>query len=368
MPAPSSSGGPSSRAALDRLKRGAGCDEGRQARGARSESTAAAIPRWSASRAACSASCRNRPRHRSCRATGMRAPLGASSAATSSSVSPPRSGISPARRWARSASPSARARRALRRCRTSAIRWWPSEFVASRASSVQQPWSGRKTSHSGTSATFRTLERRAVVSTLSWRSTTCSTASRGSWTAWLSTPSACGRTSSRRTGSSSRSECCPHSSRPVSPGTRAYRLVQRHALRCWDEGIPFHELVEQDPEIGPRLDSSVFDLADALKHVDVLFERLATSLPARRKPFMPETAQHVASGKVREIYELDDERLLLVASDRISTFDVILGTEIPDKDGCSAAFPRSGSRGRRTSSRTTSSPSGPTGARPRCGG
>ena len=46
---------------------------------------------------------------------------------------------------------------------------------------------------------------------------------------------------------------------------------------------------------------------------------------------MPETAQHLASGKVREIYELDDERLLLVASDRISTFDVILATEIPDK-------------------------------------
>jgi len=42
---------------------------------------------------------------------------------------------------------------------------------------------------------------------------------------------------------------------------------------------------------------------------------------------------HVASGKVREIYALDDERLLLVASDRISTFDVVLPTEIPDK-GC----------------------------------
>jgi len=45
---------------------------------------------------------------------------------------------------------------------------------------------------------------------------------------------------------------------------------------------------------------------------------------------MPETV-HVASGKVREIYALDDERLLLVASDRISTFDVVLPTEIPDK-------------------------------------
>jgi phosphoribosylaminoimidazole-succinocarboxamide synthase len=45
---------------------------------------------------------------------------------------------------------------------------------------------------------------------------------------------------------------------------------------------------------------------------------------------MSETT-HVASGKVREIYALDDERLLLVASDRISTFDVVLPTEIPDK-------------------------------------
>jgi phosphoribosylaminoimidazole-succinocarboxamide synthase len=42
-------------------------------------------------------------------------------------------------------------------------------------------------------------------------------------------------------------------------------------------------------------------------------------------------AVHVASGKVREIYALDEERLLLVASDRISTFDVVLPTEIPDK-------------------------------------
>jgi phosphoribosylaminoimidazole-succinocarboxamide synthase len=46
---------------------------------------------------------------------------------------------------------------------------------------------------------------------------------------------------------------------------------------------------------------------------------------------MPDTATHVGSGKVRELYALDDGRLLLVASDRISTFDVVLPTEIPDK-------------------------------------
>ena len=46
---------------------------------------------------------------------------------------------------------------------------------------------------------------------------------------------------------------------------------------------------------------------------------------------MPEAAVHVGSGKVRELFELDAQRLLLVASDRISTFDVVLPTEIPDK-------------------------------------
>jgi phosphoribosylaminoimidazole-succinocarboxamide synthase len=41
-------------------------------------------------------------------------------------------------------------------------------------------------------------------------------------------------------------------------------------------------------------------------------------------------ATHVGSGKVREIYE-EDGRILLVASDRISTFDVVLPTLVPDK-------------------------------------
>jgi phosphoribosylaminoimidazole-succinocarboxamide synthase len=46
---------------------------------------------------------------------------------------------------------------------------------------------------------------------------------------------------------------------------------------------------------------------------------------------MPEAAVPLGSGKVRELYALDDDRLLLVTSDRISTFDVVLPTDIPDK-------------------------------------
>ncbi len=41
--------------------------------------------------------------------------------------------------------------------------------------------------------------------------------------------------------------------------------------------------------------------------------------------------KHLASGKVREIYEIDRERLLFVATDRISAYDVILPDPIPDK-------------------------------------
>jgi len=41
--------------------------------------------------------------------------------------------------------------------------------------------------------------------------------------------------------------------------------------------------------------------------------------------------QHLASGKVRELYRVDDEHLLMVASDRISAYDYILDSVIPDK-------------------------------------
>jgi phosphoribosylaminoimidazole-succinocarboxamide synthase len=40
---------------------------------------------------------------------------------------------------------------------------------------------------------------------------------------------------------------------------------------------------------------------------------------------------HHYSGKVRELYEVDHDRMLVVASDRISVFDVVLDDEIPDK-------------------------------------
>ena len=41
--------------------------------------------------------------------------------------------------------------------------------------------------------------------------------------------------------------------------------------------------------------------------------------------------EHLGSGKVRELFRIDTDRLLIVASDRISAFDVVLGEDIPHK-------------------------------------
>jgi len=48
-------------------------------------------------------------------------------------------------------------------------------------------------------------------------------------------------------------------------------------------------------------------------------------------PVLPDGLRLVHSGKVRELYALGDDRLVLVASDRISAFDQVLDTPIPDK-------------------------------------
>jgi adenylosuccinate lyase len=68
---------------------------------------------------------------------------------------------------------------------------------------------------------------------------------------------------------------------------RAYELVQRHAMRAWDEEQEFAERVRADSEITSRLDrgalDEVFELAAYTRHVDVVFDRLST-LAQRREP------------------------------------------------------------------------------------
>jgi adenylosuccinate lyase len=66
----------------------------------------------------------------------------------------------------------------------------------------------------------------------------------------------------------------------------AYRLVQRNAMRAWDEGLDLRELLEHDAELQlpPETLDGAFDLDDALKHVDVLFERLSALKTRKEEP------------------------------------------------------------------------------------
>jgi adenylosuccinate lyase len=55
----------------------------------------------------------------------------------------------------------------------------------------------------------------------------------------------------------------------------AYRSVQRHAMRAWDEGLDFRDLVRADTAIAGRVDlDEVFDIGAFTRHVDVVFHRL----------------------------------------------------------------------------------------------
>jgi adenylosuccinate lyase len=60
----------------------------------------------------------------------------------------------------------------------------------------------------------------------------------------------------------------------------AYRLVQRNAMRAWDEELDFRELVRSDDEIARRIDlDAVFDLSAYTAHVDTVFSRLQSLAP-----------------------------------------------------------------------------------------
>src|SRR5215203_6177250 len=163
------------------------------------------------------------------------------------------------------------------------------------------------------------------------RSTTCSTGSPGSWRVSSSGPSACAKTSMRVTASTSASGCCSSSSSPGLPATR--RTGSCSGTRCarGTRDSTFRPLsgpTRRSPRASGSMRSSIRRRTSATSTSSSSGCALSSGSGSTR---MPEAGVHLGSGKVRDLYALDDERLLLTASDRISTFDVILPTEIPDK-------------------------------------
>ena len=54
----------------------------------------------------------------------------------------------------------------------------------------------------------------------------------------------------------------------------AYRVVQRNAMRAWDEGIDFRSLLEADPDVNDAILGDAFDLSRSLRHLDHIFDRI----------------------------------------------------------------------------------------------
>jgi adenylosuccinate lyase len=68
------------------------------------------------------------------------------------------------------------------------------------------------------------------------------------------------------------------------PRADAYRLVQRAAMRAWDEGLDFRELAHDDSAIAGAVDlAAVFDPDAYTRHVDTVFERLRALVATRKE-------------------------------------------------------------------------------------
>ena len=109
----------------------------------------------------------------------------------------------------------------------------------------------------------------------------------------------------------------------------AYRVVQRDAARTWEDAptVPRRPRRRSRGRGRPRGGASRRLL------------RPRPSAAARRPRGRPALSVHMTgialphhyTGKVRDLYDVDHDRMLVVASDRISVFDVVLPDEIPDK-------------------------------------
>ena len=58
----------------------------------------------------------------------------------------------------------------------------------------------------------------------------------------------------------------------------AYEMVQRNAMKAWQDRVSFLDLLQADPDVGKHLSKSelegIFDYGYFLRHVDTIFERL----------------------------------------------------------------------------------------------
>lgn len=80
-----------------------------------------------------------------------------------------------------------------------------------------------------------------------------------------------------------------------------------------------------------RLEAGLADARNVLTTVQHLLHDQGSSMPTTNDALAGLATRHLHSGKVRDLYAADDGSLLIVATDRMSAFDHVLPTEVPDK-------------------------------------
>ena len=111
----------------------------------------------------------------------------------------------------------------------------------------------------------------------------------------------------------------------------AYRIVQRDARAAWEEGRSFREVLDSDPEVTlpPSVTRRGVRPVPYAAPCPPVHRRIGGARPMTSS--ISDPLALIQSGKVRELYDAGGGCLLMVASDRISAFDVIMAEPIPEK-------------------------------------
>ena len=116
----------------------------------------------------------------------------------------------------------------------------------------------------------------------------------------------------------------------------AYDMVQAAARKVWaGDGdllvAPGRRPAASPPVWRPKQLASLFDPSYHLRGIEVAFARLGTAAERMATLTHRSRCRLFRRGKVREMYAVGDDRLLMVASDRVSAFDVVMDEPIPGK-------------------------------------
>ena len=115
----------------------------------------------------------------------------------------------------------------------------------------------------------------------------------------------------------------------------AYDAVQRAAMQSLDQETDFQSIISEDPIVCQHIDGSsladLFDYSYFIEQVDQIFDRLGIELNVSETVLSTYLPGLVHRGKVRDTYHVSDGVLMMIATDRISAFDVIMDDPIPQK-------------------------------------